>query len=76
MIKDHWRITTAAIQLEMERLAGLLQKSAQFHARTSTPHSIRERNDARLLNPERNDVATKPSAQPDTVHSAEVASRL
>ena len=75
MSKDHWRITTAAIQLEMERLAGLLQKSAQFHARTSTPHSIRERNDVRL-NSERNDVRTRPSTPAGTVDSAEIASRL
>jgi hypothetical protein len=43
IVKDHWRITTAAIQLEMERIAGLLEKSAHFQSRTSTPHSLRER---------------------------------
>jgi hypothetical protein len=43
MIKDEWRITTAAIQLEMERIAGLLQKSIHFQSRTSAPHPIRQR---------------------------------
>jgi hypothetical protein len=43
MIKDEWRITTAAIQLEMERIAGLLQKSVHFQSRTSAPHPSRER---------------------------------
>jgi hypothetical protein len=48
MSKDEWRITSAAIESEMERIAGLLQKSAQFQAaqflsRTSTAHSVRER---------------------------------
>ena len=41
--RDEWRITTAAIQLEMERIAGLLQKSAHFQSRTSAPHPVRER---------------------------------
>lgn len=44
--RDHWRITTAAIQLEMERISGLLQKSAQFQSRTSAAHSVRERSEA------------------------------
>jgi hypothetical protein len=42
---DEWRITTAAIQLEMERIAGLLQKSVHFQARTSTPHPLRQRHE-------------------------------
>jgi hypothetical protein len=46
MSRDHWRITTAAIQLEMERIAGLLQKSTQFQSRTSTPHPLRQRHEA------------------------------
>lgn len=46
MSKDHWRITTAAIQLEMERIAGLLEKSVHFHSRTSAPHTVRERHQA------------------------------
>jgi hypothetical protein len=33
IVKDHWRITTAAIQLEMERIAGLIEKSARFQSR-------------------------------------------
>jgi hypothetical protein len=37
--RDEWRITTAAIQLEMERIAGLLQKSVHFQSRTSAPQS-------------------------------------
>jgi hypothetical protein len=43
--RDHWRITTTAIQLEMERIAGLLQKSAHFQSRTSAPHTLRERHE-------------------------------
>ena len=43
IVKDHWRITTAAIQLEMERIAGLLEKSVHFHSRTSAPHPLRQR---------------------------------
>ncbi len=41
--RDHWRITTAAIQLEMERISGLLEKSVHFHSRTSAPHALRQR---------------------------------
>jgi hypothetical protein len=41
--KDHWRITTAAIQLEMERISGLLQKSVHFQSRTSAPQSAHQR---------------------------------
>jgi hypothetical protein len=44
--KDEWRITTAAIQLEMERIAGLLQKSIHFQSRTSAPHSAQQRHEA------------------------------
>jgi hypothetical protein len=44
--RDHWRITTAAIQLEMERIAGLLEKSIHFQSRTSAPHPLRERHQA------------------------------
>lgn len=44
--KDHWRITTAAIQLEMERIAGLLEKSIHFHSRTSAPHGLRQRHES------------------------------
>ena len=46
--KDEWRITTASIELEMERIAGLLQKSIQFQARTSAPHPLRERHETNL----------------------------
>jgi len=44
--RDHWRITTASIQLEMERIAGLLQKSVHFHSRTSAPQSTHQRTPA------------------------------
>ncbi|HEY3988838.1 MAG TPA: hypothetical protein VGM02_06030 [Acidobacteriaceae bacterium] len=40
--RDHWRITTAAIQLEMERIAGLLEKSIHFHSRRGCPPSQRD----------------------------------
>jgi hypothetical protein len=43
--RDHWRITTAAIQLEMERIAGLLEKSIHFQSRTSTAHTLRQRHE-------------------------------
>jgi hypothetical protein len=46
--KDEWRITTGAIELEMERIAGLLQKSTQFQSRTSAPHPLRERHETKL----------------------------
>jgi hypothetical protein len=45
MSNDHWRITTSAIQLEMERIAGLLQKSVHFQSRTSAPHAVRQRHE-------------------------------
>jgi hypothetical protein len=41
--RDEWRITSAAIEMEMERIAGLLRKSTQFQSRTSAPHSLRQR---------------------------------
>ncbi len=44
--RDEWRITTAAIQLEMERIAGLLQKSVHFQSRTTTAHTSRQRHEA------------------------------
>ena len=44
--RDEWRITSGAIQLEMERIAGLLQKSVHFQSRTSTPHPLRQRHEA------------------------------
>lgn len=45
--RDEWRITTSAIQLEMERIAGLLQKSVHFQSRTSSPHPLRERHESK-----------------------------
>jgi hypothetical protein len=45
MMKDEWRITPTAIQLEMERIAGLLQKSIHFQSRTSAPHTARQRHE-------------------------------
>ena len=63
MSKDYWRITTAAIQLEMERISGLLQKSAHFQSRTSAPHTVRERNQA-------------DSPESASAPSLEIASRL
>jgi hypothetical protein len=49
--KDEWRITSASIELEMERIAGLLQKSIQFQARTSAPHPLRERHETKAAAP-------------------------
>jgi hypothetical protein len=43
--RDEWRITTGAIELEMERIAGLLQKSVHFQSRTSAPHPLRRRHE-------------------------------
>jgi hypothetical protein len=43
MSRDEWRITSAAIEMEMDRIAGLLQKSTQFQSRTSAPHPLRQR---------------------------------
>jgi hypothetical protein len=50
--RDEWRITTRAIELEMERISGLLQKSVHFQSRTSTPHPLRQR------------LETEPAADP------------
>ena len=47
MIKDEWRITSAAIEREMERIAGLLQKSIHFQSRTSAAHPVRHRNEVK-----------------------------
>jgi hypothetical protein len=47
MSKDEWRITSAAIQLEMERIAGLLQKSIHFQSRTAAAHPVRQRHEAK-----------------------------
>ena len=58
MSKDEWRITTAAIQLEMERIAGLLQKSVHFQSRTSAAHPLRQRHEAESV----------PELTPDLVH--------
>ena len=45
--RDEWRITTAAIQLEMERISGLLQKSVHFQSRTSAPHPLAQRHETK-----------------------------
>ena len=45
--KDEWRITSGAIELEMERIAGLLQKSIQFQSRTTAPHPLRQRHETK-----------------------------
>jgi hypothetical protein len=42
MSKNEWRITSVAIEVEMERIARLLQKSVQFQSRTTTPHALRQ----------------------------------
>ena len=47
MSKDDWRISTAAIEREMERIAGLLQKSIHFQSRTTAPHPVHERHETR-----------------------------
>ena len=59
IVKDHWRITTAAIQLEMERIAGLLEKSLQFQSRTSAPHSMQERHATRSAAPAAPELAVE-----------------
>jgi hypothetical protein len=56
--KDEWRITSAAIELEMERIAGLLQKSIHFQSRTSAPHPL----------PQRHETKAAPRITPDLVH--------
>jgi hypothetical protein len=60
--RDHWRITTAAIQLEMERISGLLQKSVHFQSRTSAPHALAQRHETKAA-PE-----FTPERIPDLVH--------
>jgi hypothetical protein len=60
--RDHWRITTAAIQLEMERIAGLLQKSVHFQSRTSAPHALHQRHETKAT-PE-----LTPELIPDLAH--------
>ncbi len=42
MSKDEWRITSHAIELEMERIAGLLQKSTRYYARGERPAPRRD----------------------------------
>jgi hypothetical protein len=59
MSRDHWRITSAAIEMEMERIAGLLQKSTHFHSRTTAPRP--ETGPAPELTPE---------LTPDLVHKS------
>lgn len=46
MSRDEWRITSGAIEMEMERIAGLLQKSIQFQSRTSAAHPLRQSHEA------------------------------
>jgi hypothetical protein len=58
--RDEWRITTAAIQLEMERIAGLLQKSVHFQSRTSAPHALHQRHETKAT----------PELIPDLVHKS------
>ncbi|HEX6495822.1 MAG TPA: hypothetical protein VF018_10085 [Acidobacteriaceae bacterium] len=72
MIKDEWRITTAAIQLEMERIAGLLQKSVHFQSRTSAPHPSRERGTITASPTSRREGS---SHRPATQLAAELTSR-
>ena len=43
MSKDEWRITSGAIEMEMERIAGLLQKSIQLQSRTPGAHTASTR---------------------------------
>jgi hypothetical protein len=64
--KDHWRITTRAIELEMERIAGLLQKSVHFQSRTTASHPLLQRQEtesAPKLAPQ-----LSPQLSPDLVH--------
>lgn len=51
MIRDEWRITSAAIEREMERIAGLLQKSIHFQSRTSAAHPVRHRHEVKETAP-------------------------
>ena len=55
---DHWRITTRAIELEMERIAGLLQKSVHFHSRNKIGLHRQE---------------TEPAPQPAPEHAPDLA---
>jgi hypothetical protein len=61
--RDEWRITTTAIEREMERIAGLLQKSVHFQSRTSTPHPLRQRQE-----PEPAPLELTPGLTPVLVH--------
>ena len=47
MSRDEWRITSAAIEMEMERIAGLMQKSVDFQSRTSAPHALHQRHETK-----------------------------
>jgi hypothetical protein len=58
MSKDEWRITSRAIELEMERIAGLLQRSIHFQSRTSAPHPLRQRHE----------TEASPALTPDLMH--------
>jgi hypothetical protein len=58
MSRDEWRITSAAIELEMERIAGLLQKSTHFHSRASAPQS----------SPQHSETERAPDLNPEPVH--------
>ena len=58
MSKDEWRITSRAIELEMERIAGLLQRSIHFQSRTSAPHPLRQRHE----------TEPTPTLTPEPVH--------
>jgi hypothetical protein len=62
MSRDEWRISSAAIQLEMERIAGLLEKSVHFQSRTTTAHPVRERHEAVCPTPQR-DVSSHEAAE-------------
>ena len=52
MSRDEWRITSAAIEMEMERIAGLLQKSAHFHSRAGAPQHSPQRPETEPAAPE------------------------
>lgn len=61
MGKDEWRITSGAIEMEMERIAGLLQKSIQFQSRTPKAHtaSTPQGDQAALQNEGRKSAVTR-----------------
>jgi hypothetical protein len=65
--RDEWRITTAAIQLEMERISGLLQKSIHFQSRTTAPHPLRQRHESEPATPELTPELI-PESIPELVH--------